>query len=248
MTSTFRDGTEPYVATAGQSGASRSLSKGSAAHRLMDSGMLPRTMWREGKGAYDKSDASDDDLITAAQLGDHGSFVELCRRHSAMAKRKIFTIVRNQEDAEDALQDTLLRAFTHLNSFRRSCRFSTWLTTIGVNSALMIMRKRRNRGEVHFMANGVEMGAGDMEPVDRSPGPENVLLKKQAILLVRREIERLKPNLRTIVEHYYESDCSLKESARAHDVTLAAVKSRLMRGRGRLRSSLAKYGAAKLRP
>src|SRR6202044_483498 len=97
-------------------------------------------------GAF-SMDASDDALIIAAQGGDHNAFVELCRRHSAVAKMKIFSIVRNHEDTEDALQDTLLRAYSHLSTFRRSCKFSTWLTAIGVNSALMILRKRRLRKE-----------------------------------------------------------------------------------------------------
>ncbi|MFZ0745213.1 MAG: sigma factor [Terracidiphilus sp.] len=87
-------------------------------------------------GAF-STDVSDDDLVTAAQRGDQKAFVELCKRHSAVAKKKIFSIVRNREDADDALQDTLFRAYLHLTTFRRSCKFSTWLTTIGVNSALM---------------------------------------------------------------------------------------------------------------
>ena len=89
------------------------------------------------------AEISDDDLITAAQHGDQKAFVELCGRHSGITRAKIFGIVRNHEDAEDALQDTLLRAYTHLDSFRRSCTFATWLTAIGVNSALMILRRRK---------------------------------------------------------------------------------------------------------
>lgn len=73
-------------------------------------------------GGYD---LSDDDLLTAAQRGDQKAFMELCWRHSAVTKRKIFSIVRNHEDADDALQDTLFRAFLHLDTFRRSCKFST---------------------------------------------------------------------------------------------------------------------------
>ena len=63
------------------------------------------------------AEVSDDDLITAARRGDQKAFAELCGRHSGVAKTKIFSIVRNHEDAEDALQDTLLRAYTHLILF-----------------------------------------------------------------------------------------------------------------------------------
>jgi len=189
------------------------------------------------------SEVSDDDLIAGAQAGDQQAFVELCRRHSSIVKNKILRIVRNQEDTEDALQDTLLRAYTHLTSFRRSCKFSTWLTTIGVNSALMIMRKRKVRRETYANMSSVDTGIAELqEPVDRSPGPEGIYLKQQTILLVRREVEKLHPSLRCVVNHYYGSECLLEETAIAHEITLAAAKSRLLRGRVRLRSSLARYG------
>jgi RNA polymerase sigma-70 factor (ECF subfamily) len=194
------------------------------------------------------SEVSDDDLITAAQRGDQQAFVELCQRHSSVTRTKIFSIVRNHEDAEDALQDTLLRAYTHLSTFRRSCRFSTWLTAIGVNSALMILRKRRLRKETSGSTTSLD--ADTVEPkdfVDRSPGPEAIYLKQQAILLVRREVEKLLPSLRDVVDHYYGSDCSLKEAAKAQKISLAAAKSRLGRGRVKLRSSLESYVTSRSR-
>jgi RNA polymerase sigma-70 factor (ECF subfamily) len=165
-----------------------------------------------------------------------------------MVKNKILRIVRNQEDAEDALQDTLLRAFTHLTSFRRSCKFSTWLTTIGVNTALMIMRKRRVRREAHVSMSSLDSGTIELQdPMDRSPGPEGIYLKEQAILLLRREVEKLQPRLRSVVNHYYESECSLEETAKAQEISLGAAKSRLARGRVRLRSSRVRYGTSKPR-
>jgi RNA polymerase sigma-70 factor (ECF subfamily) len=220
----------------------------SKAENSLGSQLLSLPNSHDGKCAYGHYDFSDDDLIDAAQHGDQTAFVELCRRHSPVAKRKIFNIVRNQEDAEDALQDTLLRAYSHLTSFRRSCKFSTWLTAIGVNSALMIMRKRRARGETNASSVDLDTGAVKLyEPVDRSPGPEGIYLKQQAILLVRREVDKLRPSLRSLVNHYHDSDCSLKETAIVQGISLAAAKSRLMRGRIALRSSLAKYGISKSR-
>jgi RNA polymerase sigma-70 factor, ECF subfamily len=194
------------------------------------------------------SEVSDDELITAAQHGDQKAFVVLCGRHSSVTKKRIFRIVRNHEDAEDALQDTLLRAYTHLTSFRRSCKFSTWLTAIGVNSALMIMRKRRVRRETCASTCSLDGGTVELqEPVDRSLGPEGIYLRQQAILLVRQEVKRLKPILRSVVSHYYGSECSLEEAAKAEEISLGAVKSRLLRGRVGLRSSLERYGISKSR-
>jgi len=83
------------------------------------------------------------------------------------------------------------------------------------------------------------------EPVDRSLGPEGAFLKQQAILLVRRAVENLHPSLRSVINHYYGSECSLEEAAKAQEISLAAAKSRLLRGRIRLRSSLARKGIAK---
>ncbi len=208
--------------------------------------LLSRSGLHDGNYAGDYSQASDDDLVTAAQRGDQRAFSELCGRHSSLTKKKIIRIVRNHEDAEDALQDTLLRAYMHLTSFRRSCKFSSWLTTIGVNSALMILRKRRVRSESHAGASSPDTEKVELpEPVERSPGPEGIYLKQQAILLVRREVEKLHPSLRSVVNHYYGSECSLEEAAKAHEISLAAAKSRLLRGRTRLRSSLARYGISK---
>jgi RNA polymerase sigma-70 factor, ECF subfamily len=220
----------------------------SEAGNFLSSQPLSRSNLHDGNCACGDYDISDDELTTAAQGGDQQAFVELCGRHSSMVKNKILRIVRNHEDAEDALQDTLLRAYTHLTSFRRSCKFSTWLTTIGVNSALMTMRKRRVRKEAYASTSSSDTGTVEpQEFVDRSPGPEGTYLKQQAILLVRREVEKLHPRLRCVVDHYYGSECSLEETAKAQDISLGAAKSRLLRGRVRLRSSLARYGISKSR-
>lgn len=209
---------------------------------------LSRSSLRSGSYGCDHSKVCDDDLVIAAQRGDQMAFVELCRRHSTVTKNKIFRIVQNHEDAEDALQDALLRAYMHLTSFRRSCKFSTWLTTIGVNSAFMTMRKRRVRRETNAITSSLDGRALELqEPVDRSPGPEEIFLKQEAILLVRRKVEILRPSLRSVVNHYYKSECSLGETAKSLEISLAAAKARLLRGRVRLRSSLAKYGMAKSR-
>ena len=196
--------------------------------------LLSRSSLHHGNYVCGRSEISDDDLINAAHRGDQ------------QAKRRILRIVQNEEDAEDTLQDTLLRAYTHLSSFRRVCKFSTWLTTIGMNSAFMILRKRKVRREMYLSGSSPGMERAELpEPIDRSPGPEGIYLRQQAILLVRREVNKLKPRLRSVVNHYYGSECSLEEAAKSEEISLGAVKSRLLRGRVRLRSSLARYGIVK---
>lgn len=203
--------------------------------------MQERATLHKTRNLRHRSQVSDDDLITEAQRGDHHAFLELCNRHSCVTKKKIFSIVRNREDAEDAMQDTLLRAYMHLSSFRRSCTFATWITAIGVNSALMMLRKRRIRRETQTGYS--EDGTAELwEPVDNSPGPESIYQNSQTVFLIRREMQRLRPNLRSIANLYYSSDDSLEESAETLEISLAAAKSRLMRGRIMLRSRLARYG------
>jgi RNA polymerase sigma-70 factor, ECF subfamily len=246
MSTTSYDPNQAYLPAAGVPREQRPAKTGSKAGNSVGSKLLLRSSRHENNCACGHSEVSDDELITAAQRGDQQAFVELCGRHSTVTKKKIFRIVRNHEDAEDALQDTLLRAYMNLTSFRRSCKFSSWLTTIGVNSALMILRKRRARRESYASASSPDTGILEvLEPVDRSLGPEGIYLKQQAILLVRREVEKLRPSLRSVVNHYYGSECSLEEAAKVQAISLGAAKARLLRGRVRLRSSLARYGMSK---
>jgi RNA polymerase sigma-70 factor (ECF subfamily) len=200
----------------------------------------------QGGCAPNPSIASDDDyLLMRAQSGEQQAFVELCRRHSPMVNKRIFSIVRNQEDAEDALQDTLLRAFRHLGAFRRTCKFSTWLTSIGTNTALMILRKRKTRKEGHIdILNDGNAASDATEFVDLSLDPERLHSRHQIILVMRQEVEKLRPTLRSIIEQHYGTECSLEESAKAFDISVGAAKSRLMRGRKTLRWYLRRRGVS----
>jgi RNA polymerase sigma-70 factor, ECF subfamily len=246
MIATSYDSNETYLPGAGVTLEQRPASAGSKPDNPLGSQALSRSNTCGDSYGCSKSEVSDDDLITAAQRGDEKAFAELCGRHSTVTKKKIFRIVRNHADAEDVLQDTLLRAYTHLPFFRRSCKFSSWLTTIGVNSALMMIRKRRVRRETDASTRSPDTGTVErQEFVDGSPGPDGIYLKQQIILIMRREVEKLHPSLRSVVSHYYGSECSLEEVAKAQDISLAAAKSRLLRGRVRLRSSLARYGISK---
>jgi RNA polymerase sigma-70 factor, ECF subfamily len=201
-----------------------------------------------GRNPESYSNASDDLLVKSAQSGDQQSFGELCRRYSPMVKKKIFSIVRDQEDTEDALQDTLLRAFKHLPAFRCTCKFSSWLTTIGINTALMVLRRRkiRKEGQAGFLTEeGAALGA--VEFVDPSFGPEYLQSRNQIILIVRKEVKKLKPSLRSIIKHYYGNECSVEESAKALDISLGTAKSRLVRGRKTLRLHLRRHGVSNSR-
>jgi RNA polymerase sigma-70 factor, ECF subfamily len=183
---------------------------------------------------------TDDDLVQAAQSGDNQAFAELCRRHAQIARRRILAIVRHQEDAEDAMQETLLSAYTNLGKFRRSCKFSTWITAIGINAALSVIRKRKSRRESDIEPYSPGEPAWDI--ADQAPDPERHVAKAQIILLLRQEVHGLSPKMQEVVTSYYGHDHSLQEAADALGISVAAVKSRLLRGRHSLRSSLERKG------
>jgi RNA polymerase sigma-70 factor (ECF subfamily) len=183
---------------------------------------------------------TDSDLIRAARAGDQEAFTELCRRHTQTARQRILAIVRHQEDAEDAMQETLFRAYTNLGRFRQSCKFSTWITAIGINAALSVIRKRKSRRESDIEPYSPDEPAWDI--ADEAPGPERCLAKAQIILLLRKELHGLSPKMQEVVTSYYVNDYSLQEAANALGLSIAAVKSRLLRGRRILKSSLERKG------
>ena len=90
------------------------------------------------------------ELVAAARSGSAAAFAELREIYAKRVYRKLLIITKNREDAEDALQDTFLRAYKALHAFEERASFYTWITTIAINSALMILRRRRIRSEVPF--------------------------------------------------------------------------------------------------
>src|SRR5271163_2522748 len=103
-------------------------------------------------GISDNADPASRDLelVAAARAGSNAAFEELQSRYSRRLYRRIQFITRNHEDAEDALQETFLHAYLALDSFEGRSQFASWLTRIAINSALMVLRRRRTRAEVPF--------------------------------------------------------------------------------------------------
>jgi len=149
--------------------------------------------------------------------------------------RKLLIITRNREDAEDALQDTFLRAYNGLHAFEERASFYTWVTRIAINSALMILRRRRNRSEVSFdHLNEMEDDFPSLELEDTGPTPEHVCLHRQRYAHVLGSIEKLQPRLRQVIELQLREISSIREIAQALQISEPAVKSRLRRARMRL--------------
>jgi RNA polymerase sigma-70 factor, ECF subfamily len=176
-------------------------------------------------------------LVAAAKLGDRSAFLELWTRYSNMAFKTAYRIMGNRDDAEDVIQEAWMKAYVHLNTFDGRAKFSTWLTRITINSALMILRRRNTRAETPM-----ERIDGDdwqqWEIPDRTKDVEQLYAQHERIEQLRVAIGRLRPVLRSVVEIYQSDQRSIKEVAELACLSVAATKSRLLRARRILRKSL----------
>jgi RNA polymerase sigma factor (sigma-70 family) len=189
-------------------------------------------------------------LVAAAKSGHQAAFGELYARHSQRILRTTLRITKNRQDAEDALQDSFLSALVHLGAFDGRSSFSTWLTRIAINSALMKLRKDRACPEISKdePADAREDFA-PYDPVDPHPDPEEVFAQRQRERMVTRAVRELRLPLRQVIEIRRLREFSMKETAQALRISVPAAKSRLFHARVALRHmpSLRALGKRKAR-
>jgi RNA polymerase sigma factor (sigma-70 family) len=197
---------------------------------------------RDGRTvAYDAAKfISDERLVAVAKMGDGTVFDELCRRHAERMFRVAHRIIRHREDAEDAVQESFLSAYVHLNTFDGRARFSTWLNRIAINAALMKMRKNRLSREIP-LENTTEAldPRSNYELKDFSPNPEEICGKEEQEAALRDAIGKLRPSLRRVVELHQLQECSMDETAKILGISVAAAKARLFHARTALRRNKA---------
>ena len=186
----------------------------------------------------------DEELLCAARTGSHAAFAELQNIYARRLYTRILSITKNREDAEDALQDTFFRAYLGLPSFEGRSTLSCWLTRIAINSALMILRKRRLRPEMSFETQmSAEDDRSSFDVRDNGLNPEQLCDQHQRCDAVLRAIQSLDPKLRNALSIRMSSrDNSMQEIAIRLGVSSASVKSRLFRARQRLVQSAAFRG------
>ena len=167
-------------------------------------------------------------------------FEKVCQALRPRLLRIALRITRNREDAEDAVQDSLMRAYLHIEEFQGNSAFSTWLTRIVMNSALMINRKNRNARQVSTddLNRLVDSGMHFQIP-DRSLNPEQAFVQREHTRILRRAIRKLRPRMRAAVEVAKFHDLPIKETAKVLDISVAAAKSRLFHAQAQLRKSVA---------
>jgi RNA polymerase sigma-70 factor (ECF subfamily) len=183
--------------------------------------------------------AGEGDLVERAKAGDMEAFAELVRRYERRIYRMARQITQNDEDAEDVLQESFLKAFEHLDSFQGQSKFYTWVTRIAVNESLMKLRKRKSDRTVSLDEN-IET---DEEPIVREIAvwddtPESKYSQEELRQILDRAIDSLKPIFRTVFILRDVEELSTEETAEVLGLSVAAVKSRLLRARLQLREKL----------
>ena len=183
-------------------------------------------------------------LVRAAKAGDISAYEQLVRRYDRNVFRIAQHITHNREDAEDVVQDAFLKAYENLGKFQEQSKFYTWLVRIAVNEALMRLRRRRPERTVSLDEDiRTDEDTVPREVADWSPNPEQIYSQAEMREILQRTIQGLPPGFRTVFVLRDVEGLSTEETAEALDLTIPAVKSRLLRARLQLRERLNKYFA-----
>jgi len=174
-----------------------------------------------------KADMSERELVRAVQTGDNEAFSELTRKHFSYAYRVAYTILQNQNDAEDLVQESFLVCYRKLAGFRMESSFRTWLTRIVMNLCYDYLRKKRREGVVlEKMADWDTAVAEDWTGnCERS-------------LELRNALGFLNDAHKTVLTMYYEMDLDVKTVAKILGIPVGTVKSRLANARAILKEVL----------
>ncbi len=174
----------------------------------------------------------DAEVVRRVLAGDVGLFEVLMRRHDGRVYRTVRAILRDDTEAEDAMQVTWLRAYQNLGEFAGAAAFSTWLVRIAVNEALGRLRRRARLAPVE----DADVEEGTMEP--RHDDPEERAAAREAVRLVERAVDGLAAPYRAVFVLREVEQLSTRETADALEIGEEAVKVRLHRARAMLRDAL----------
>src|SRR4051812_22232124 len=183
-------------------------------------------------------------LVEAARAGDVSAFEQLIKRYDRNVFRIANHITQNREDAEDVVQDAFLKAYQNLERFQEQSKFYTWLVRIAVNEALMRLRKRRTgTGRTVSIDEDIETDEDSIprEIADWTPNPEQMYNQAELKDILSRNIQGLPASFRTVFVLRDVEGLSTEETAEALQLSVPAVKSRLLRARLQLRERLNRY-------
>ena len=196
--------------------------------------MIPTTQAALSTGAFDEAA-----LVARAQAGDQAAFTTLVDHYQRKIYRIGKNITQNNEDAEDVLQETFLKAYEHLGGFQGNSKFYTWIVRIAVNEALMKLRKRKGDRFVS-LDEPIETGEEEVkrEIAVWDDNPEQRYSREEMQRILDEAVDDLKPDFRTVFVLRDIEELSTEETAEALGISVPAVKSRLLRARLALREKL----------
>jgi RNA polymerase sigma-70 factor (ECF subfamily) len=181
-------------------------------------------------------------FLAAAKRGDSAAFDVLCKQSATTVFRVARRIVRNDEDAEDVVQESFERAFIHLQSFKGDSRFSTWLSRIAINAALMKLRKKDYLRDVSLDESPeFEQPSSRIDVEDQGPNPEQLYAQKERQRILSEAMSDLTPGMRKAFELRELDERSTEETAQMMGISVGAVKARLFHGRRKLRERLKRF-------
>lgn len=180
-------------------------------------------------------------LVEQARDGDREAFAQLVQPQMSKAYRVALRITGNREDAEDAIQQAMLKAYAHIDQFHSKSRFSTWLLRITINEALGKLRKQRAENAHLSYSSVSEDGSDPVEMVRASDDarPEILYVKQEKQRLLWEAIAGLRGTSRAVVWLLGLEERQTKETAKILNLSEAAVKARFLRARRKLRECLA---------
>jgi RNA polymerase sigma-70 factor (ECF subfamily) len=192
-----------------------------------------------GESMARKTDAQ---LVEELKRGDSRAFTELVNRHHAKVYQLALKLTRNETDAEDVMQETFLRVYNRIGTFRGEAAFSSWLYRIAANVCFAKLGERRKHEHVDIDEVQPEAEPGPSQAVsDWSRQPDSVLLSKEALEVLDEAISKLPEDFRVVVVLRDIQGLSNSQVADILNLTVAAVKSRLHRARLFLRKELSEY-------
>jgi len=177
--------------------------------------------------------------LARARAGDGEAFGQLVEHYERKIYRLAKRITQNDEDAEDVLQETFLKAYEHLPGFKGDSKFYTWIVRIAVNEALMKLRKRKGDRFVS-LDEPIETGEEEVkrEVAVWEGNPEQQYSHEELQRILDEAVETLKPDFRTVFMLRDIEEMSTEETAETLGISVPAVKSRLLRARLALREKL----------
>lgn len=189
--------------------------------------------------------ATGQELMTLVAAGDHTAFEAVMRAHNQALFRTARSIVKDDAEAEDVVQESYLLAYRNAAHFRGESSLSTWLTRIVINEANGRLRKARRRADIIPLVPGATVESGEDAVADAPHGqrpepPEDAAMRAETRRLLEARIDALPDRLRTVFVLRAVEDLTVQETAAALDMPEATVRSHFFRARGLLRDALAR--------